>query len=443
MKGPVAEVVYDAAAYRHRHRLRRGAAAGRRDRRDGRRLLDRRARPARRAQEARRRRRRHHRAGAGLGVAPARRRGDGGRIPRPHPARHGRRDRQELPAHHGEAGRQVPPRPQGRQGREGAAPARPCRSSPPPAARPRRWPPTSCWSPSAGAPTRGPRAGGAAASRWSAARSSSTTTSPPTCPGIYAIGDAVRGPMLAHKAEDEGVALAEMIAGQAGHVNYDVIPGVLYTSPEVAVVGKTEEELKAAGVAYNVGKFPFLANGRARAMRQTEGFVKILADAKTDRAARRPYHRLRRRRDDPRDRGADGVRRLGRRPRPHLPRPSHDVGGDQGGGDGGGEAVDPLVRAAPRPPRGGAGAGARAGARRPHGAVAHRPRRMRPRRRQGRAAAEALPPGEGRDRRHQGPQRRRAAARHPDRAGDGDRGSRRCCARMRPITSPTPGGRGR
>jgi dihydrolipoamide dehydrogenase len=102
-------------------------------------------------------------------------------------------------------------------------------------------------------------------------------------PGVYAIGDAVRGPMLAHKAEDEGVALGEILAGQAGHVNYDVIPGVLYTSPEVAVVGKTEEELKAAGVAYNVGKFPFLANGRARAMRQTEGFVKVLADAKTDR----------------------------------------------------------------------------------------------------------------------------------------------------------------
>jgi dihydrolipoamide dehydrogenase len=101
--------------------------------------------------------------------------------------------------------------------------------------------------------------------------------------GVYAIGDAVRGPMLAHKAEDEGVALAEMLAGQAGHVNYDVIPSVLYTSPEVAVVGKSEEELKAAGVAYNVGKFPFLANGRARAMRQTDGFVKVLADAKTDR----------------------------------------------------------------------------------------------------------------------------------------------------------------
>ena len=102
-------------------------------------------------------------------------------------------------------------------------------------------------------------------------------------PGLYAIGDVVRGPMLAHKAEDEGVALAEILAGQAGHVNYDVIPGVVYTSPEVASVGKTEEELKAAGIAYNVGKFPFTANGRARAMRHTEGFVKILADAATDR----------------------------------------------------------------------------------------------------------------------------------------------------------------
>jgi len=102
-------------------------------------------------------------------------------------------------------------------------------------------------------------------------------------PGIYAIGDVVRGPMLAHKAEDEGVALAETLAGQAGHVNYDVIPGVVYTSPEIAVVGKSEEELKAAGVAYVVGKFPFSANGRARAMRHTDGLVKILADANTDR----------------------------------------------------------------------------------------------------------------------------------------------------------------
>lgn len=101
--------------------------------------------------------------------------------------------------------------------------------------------------------------------------------------GIYAIGDAIKGPMLAHKAEDEGLALAEILAGQAGHVNYDVIPGVVYTSPEVASVGKTEEELKAAGVAYNVGKFPFTANGRAKVNKQTDGFVKVLADAKTDR----------------------------------------------------------------------------------------------------------------------------------------------------------------
>jgi dihydrolipoamide dehydrogenase len=102
-------------------------------------------------------------------------------------------------------------------------------------------------------------------------------------PGIYAIGDVVRGPMLAHKAEDEGIAVAETLAGKAGHVNYDCIPGVVYTFPEVATVGKSEEDLKAAGIAYNVGKFPFTANGRARANRTTEGFVKVLADAVTDR----------------------------------------------------------------------------------------------------------------------------------------------------------------
>ncbi|WP_018183067.1 dihydrolipoyl dehydrogenase [Kaistia granuli] len=102
-------------------------------------------------------------------------------------------------------------------------------------------------------------------------------------PGIYAIGDVIAGPMLAHKAEDEGVAVAEILAGQAGHVNYDAIPGVVYTGPEVATVGKTEEELKAAGIAYKVGKFPFSANGRARAMLATDGFVKILSDATTDR----------------------------------------------------------------------------------------------------------------------------------------------------------------
>ena len=101
--------------------------------------------------------------------------------------------------------------------------------------------------------------------------------------GIYAIGDVIAGPMLAHKAEDEGVAVAEIMAGQAGHVYYDGIPGVIYTSPEVAMVGKTEEELKTAGIAYKAGKFPFMANSRGRAVGRTEGFVKILADATTDR----------------------------------------------------------------------------------------------------------------------------------------------------------------
>ncbi len=101
--------------------------------------------------------------------------------------------------------------------------------------------------------------------------------------GIYAIGDVVVGPMLAHKAEDEGVAVAEILSGQKGHVNYDVIPSVVYTQPEVASVGKTEEELKEASIDYKVGKFPFTANGRARAMQTTDGFVKVLADSKTDR----------------------------------------------------------------------------------------------------------------------------------------------------------------
>lgn len=102
-------------------------------------------------------------------------------------------------------------------------------------------------------------------------------------PGVWAIGDAVPGPMLAHKAEDDGTAVAELIAGKAGHVNYDLVPSVVYTSPEIAWVGKTEEELKAAGVAYVKGKFPFMANSRARTNHQTEGFVKVLADKATDR----------------------------------------------------------------------------------------------------------------------------------------------------------------
>jgi dihydrolipoamide dehydrogenase len=102
-------------------------------------------------------------------------------------------------------------------------------------------------------------------------------------PGIFAIGDLIRGPMLAHKAEEEGVAVAELLAGQHGHVNYGVIPSVVYTMPEIAAVGRTEEELKAANILYKIGKFPFMANGRARAMRHMDGFVKILADATTDR----------------------------------------------------------------------------------------------------------------------------------------------------------------
>lgn len=102
-------------------------------------------------------------------------------------------------------------------------------------------------------------------------------------PGIFALGDVIAGPMLAHKAEDEGVAVAEILAGQAGHVNYGVIPSVVYTYPEIASVGKTEEELKEAGIAYTSGKFPFTANGRAKVNRQTDGFVKVLADKQTDR----------------------------------------------------------------------------------------------------------------------------------------------------------------
>jgi len=102
-------------------------------------------------------------------------------------------------------------------------------------------------------------------------------------PGIYAIGDCVRGPMLAHKAEDEGMVCAEIVSGQSGHINYDAIPGIVYTWPEVASVGKTEEQLKEAGVEYKVGKFPFAANSRARCNDTTDGFVKVISDAKTDR----------------------------------------------------------------------------------------------------------------------------------------------------------------
>ena len=99
---------------------------------------------------------------------------------------------------------------------------------------------------------------------------------------IYAIGDVIEGPMLAHKAEEEGIAVAELIAGQSGHVNYDVIPAVIYTSPEVAAVGKTEEQLKKDKIKYKIGKFPFLANSRAKVNNEAEGFVKIIADEKSD-----------------------------------------------------------------------------------------------------------------------------------------------------------------
>jgi dihydrolipoamide dehydrogenase len=102
-------------------------------------------------------------------------------------------------------------------------------------------------------------------------------------PGIYAIGDVIAGPMLAHKAEDEGMAVAEILAGQKGHVNYNTIPGVVYTWPEVASVGQTEQELKKLGVEYRTGTFPFAPNGRAKAMDESEGLVKVIADAKTDR----------------------------------------------------------------------------------------------------------------------------------------------------------------
>ena len=166
--------------------------------------------------------------------------------------------------------------------------------------------------------------------------------------GIYAIGDVIAGPMLAHKAEDEGIAVAEILAGQAGHVNYDAIPNVIYTYPEVASVGKTEEELKAAGVAYNVGKFPFTANGRAKVNRTTDGFVKILADAKNRPRARRAHRRRRCRHHDHGGDDRDGVRRLGGGHRAHLPRAPDAVGSGEGGRAGGRQARDPYVMSRPR-----------------------------------------------------------------------------------------------
>jgi hypothetical protein len=146
--------------------------------------------------------------------------------------------------------------------------------------------------------------------------------------------------MLAHKAEEEAVAVAERIAGQHGHVDFNTVPWVIYTSPEIAWVGQNEQQLKAAGVAYRAGMFPFMANGRARALGDTRGFVKLLADAKSDRVpcAIRPLAS-----GDRRRRGRDGIRRRERRHRAHLSRASVAVRGDSGGGAGRRQALAQLL----------------------------------------------------------------------------------------------------
>ena len=162
-------------------------------------------------------------------------------------------------------------------------------------------------------------------------------------PGIYAIGDVIAGPMLAHKAEDEGVAVAEILAGQAGHVNYDVIPNVIYTYPELASVGKSEEELKEAGVAYNVGKFPFTANGRAK-VESADRRLREDPGGRQDRPrARRAHPRRRCRQHDRGGGGGDGVRRRGGRHRAHLPRAPDAARGGEGSRARGRQARDPYV----------------------------------------------------------------------------------------------------
>ena len=259
------------------------ATAGRGDRRKDDRLFNWRVELGVSAKEADRRRRGRHRPRTRLGLAAAWFRGRGGGIPRPCADGHGRRGRpsscsarwrsRALPFISATSWR--------KSRRQGQASRR--RSSLRRAAKPRRSTPTLCSSPSDDARSRKAsvwRRVGVKTERGQVVVDAHFATN---VPGIYAIGDVIRGPMLAHKAEEEGVAVAELLAGQAGHVNYGAIPSVVYTSPEVASVGKSEEELKAEGVAYAVGKFPFTANGRARAMRHTEGFVKILADAATDR----------------------------------------------------------------------------------------------------------------------------------------------------------------
>ncbi len=162
-------------------------------------------------------------------------------------------------------------------------------------------------------------------------------------PGIWAIGDVIAGPMLAHKAEDEGVAVAEILVGQAGHVNYDAIPNVVYTYPEIATVGKSEDELKAAGVAYNAGKFPMTANGRAKVNHDLGWFHQDSRRRQDRPRARRAPGLRRRRQHDRGSRAGDGVRRLCRGHRPHLPRPPDAARGCQGSGHGGRQARDSYV----------------------------------------------------------------------------------------------------
>ena len=163
-------------------------------------------------------------------------------------------------------------------------------------------------------------------------------------PTISAIGDLIDGPMLAHKAEDEGIAFAELLAGKSGHVDYDTVPGVIYTWPELASVGLTEEQAKEHGLNYRVGKFPFLANGRAKAMDETEGLVKILADAATDRVL--GVHILGRPRlgNDRRGGDGDGIRRQCRGHRANLPCASDALGSHPRGGTGRRWAGDPQLR---------------------------------------------------------------------------------------------------
>ena len=217
--------------------------------------------------------------------------------------------------------------------------------------------PSTGWSCRSGA-CRTPR--GSTPRRWgSRSTSAASSTVDDTCrtnlPQVWAVGDVVRGPMLAHKAEEEGVAVAERIAGQHGHVDFDTVPWVIYTSPEIAWVGTTEQQLEAAGVAYRSGTFPFSANGRARALGDTERLRQDPRRREDRPHPRRARHRTVRVRADRRGRGGDGVRRLVRGPCPHLPRPSVALGGHEGGGARGrpphAQSLSPgsAARGAPRP----------------------------------------------------------------------------------------------